>query len=155
MGKDFIGGSVQKVVIVDPWNDSLQDSSLQISNRRLDIQISDQPVTVTAPEDETPNVFTSVAGVTVTNEATLWTPGDGKRFKLLGGLLSYLTTAAIVELIDGTGGVTFFTLPQVAVNTPFSFYIPGGYTSTAANNPLRADGGSLQVLTGTIWGREV
>ena len=169
MAEGLISGPIQKVVIVDPWNTETPDGAAQVSNRQLlqnitePLQISSianpvaisQPVEMTQSEDETPNTFISVANVTITNETTIWTPGSGKKFKLLGGLLSYLTTSAIVELIDGVGGPTIFTLPEVVLSTAFEFTIPGGITSASADNVLRANGGTLQVLTGTIWGREV
>ena len=172
MTKEIIGGPVQRVVIVDPVNIDDQGGMLQIVNRQLQldsISIGNQPTVtignVSIPVTlsgqpieiitEVPTIFKSISNVAITSEATLWTPTSGKKFRLLGGYLSYITAVALVNLIDGSGGTTFFTLPQVVLATPFRFDIPGGYTSVAANNLLRAAGGSLQVLTGTIWGDEV
>ncbi len=91
----------------------------------------------------------------IASETTLWTPTSGKKFRLLGGLLSCTGAAANITLKDGVSGSTIFTLPNVILSTPFQFSIPGGITSGTANNPLRALGTTLQVLNGTIWGKEV
>lgn len=102
-----------------------------------------------------PNVFVPVSAVSIAAEATLWTPTSGKKFRLMGGLLTATGAAGNIIVKDGSGGSTIFLIPNTLVGTPFLFNLPGiGILSGAANNLLRAIGVTSQVLNGTLWGRE-
>lgn len=102
-----------------------------------------------------PNVFVTVNAVSIAAEATLWTPTSGKKFRLMGGLLTSTGAAGNIIVKDGSGGSTIFLIPNTLVGTPFLFNLPGnGLLSATANNLLRAIGVASQVLNGTLWGRE-
>ena len=101
-----------------------------------------------------PNVFKSVDALAVSSEATVWTPASGKKFRLMGGIFSIIGAAGNVALKDGSSGSTIWILPNVVIGTPIYFTLGDGILSTAANNLLRASGAALQVLNGTVWGRE-
>jgi len=104
---------------------------------------------------EVATVLTPVNAVVITSESTLWTPTSGKKFRLLGGFLSYTGAVSNVTLKDGISGATIFTIPNALLSSPFQFIVPGGVTSSTINNPLRAVGTTLQVLNGTLLGTEV
>lgn len=109
----------------------------------------------TLSDDNTPDVFVAINAISAASEVTLWTPASGKKFKLLGGIISYTGAASNVRLKDGNAGSTIFTLPNTLLSTPFQFNIPGGITSGKINNTLRAIGTTLQFLNGTLYGKEV
>lgn len=95
-----------------------------------------------------------MAALDVSAETTLWTPAAGTKFRLMGGLVSVTGAAGSVVFKDGNGGATIFSIPNAVVGTALPFNLGDGILSGAANN-LRALGAALQILNGTIWGREV
>jgi hypothetical protein len=102
-----------------------------------------------------PYIITPLSAVNINAEATLWTPAGGKRFRLIGGLVSIGTAAGNVIFKDGAGGATFLILPQGALNDPFPFRLgDAGYLSAAVNNPLRAQGAATATISGHIYGYE-
>lgn len=102
-----------------------------------------------------PDVFKTISAVAIATEATLWTPQSGKKFRLMGGLLTATGAAGNIIVKDGSGGSTIFLIPNTLVGTPFLFNLPGnGILSSTINNLLRAIGVTSQVLNGTLWGRE-
>lgn len=102
-----------------------------------------------------PGKYPIVNAVVVTAEATIWTPAAGRRFRLMGGLLTSGTAAGNVLLKDNTVGTTIGLLPFGAVNVPMPFTLPGnGILSTAANNVLTATGVATQTLSGYLIGCE-
>lgn len=62
--------------------------------------------------------------------------------------------AGNVTLKDGNNGSTVLMIPNTLVGTPIPLSLGDGVLSSTANNNLRAVGTTLQVLNGTIWGRE-
>jgi hypothetical protein len=103
----------------------------------------------------TPVIFKTLNAVAIAAEATIWTPAAGKRFRLMGGLLSVGTAAANVVLKDNTAGATIAILPKAPLDTPFVLGPMGnGILSAAINNLLTATGIATTTISGTIWGTE-
>lgn len=100
-----------------------------------------------------PNIFKMVDAVAIASDTAIWTPTSGKKFRLMGGLLSVIGAVGNVTLKDG--GTAFFVLPNITVATPFLFNLGDGKLSSTTDNALKAGGGALQVLNGTVWGVEV
>ncbi len=101
------------------------------------------------------NISKDVSAVTVTTITTLWTPGSGKKFRLMGGTLS-CSTAVSILFEDNTAGATIFRTPKLLVDTPYTFEVRGGqgFLSAVANNVLKATSSGAGVITGTLWGLE-
>lgn len=102
-----------------------------------------------------PGKVVNLTAASIAAEATIWTPAAGRRFRLMGGLLTSGTTTANVTLKDNTAGTTILVLPFGAAAVPMPFTIPGnGILSTAANNVLTATGVATQTLSGYVYGCE-
>ena len=101
-----------------------------------------------------PNIFKTTNAISVASETTIWTPGSGKRFRLMGGLLSITGAVGNILFKDGTGGSTVFLLPNILLSTPISFGLGEGILSGTANNVLTVTGVTLMILNGVVWGRE-
>ena len=103
----------------------------------------------------TPDVFVPFSGLDITSEADVWVPTSGKRFRLMGFVITQGTLAGDVTLKDGTGLATIFTVPATLVGQPL--YIPFGATgilSGAADRHLTATGTATETISGTVWGTE-
>ena len=96
----------------------------------------------------------AVSAVNIANEATIWSPASGKKFRLMGGVLALTGAAVNTTLKDGAGGPTILTLPTLSLNGVVAFDLGQGILSAAVNNPLRAVGTALSVLNGAVWGKE-
>ncbi len=103
----------------------------------------------------TPNVFKLLSAVVITSETTIWTPAAGKKFRLMGFLLTQGILTGSVALRDNTGGTIIFRIPPntIAVVIPDVLF-GNGILSAAANNVLTATGASGETLDGTIFGTE-
>jgi len=106
--------------------------------------------------ERTPNVFKDVSAVTVTTIATVWTPASGKKFRLMGGVIS--ASAAMNVLFEdnsaGAGNFVFRT-PKLLADTPFAFTLGGnGKISATVDNVLKATGSAAGAITGTLYGVE-
>ena len=134
---------------------NVSNASLAITSSVLTSILSALQGTLIVSDNLTPDTFVPISALSIATEATLWTPASGKKWQLLGGLLSNTGATANITLKDGVSGSTVFTLPNSLLGTVFQFSIPGGKTSGAIDTPLRALGTTLQVLNGTIWGREL
>jgi hypothetical protein len=100
-------------------------------------------------------VFKPLNAVGIAAETTLWTPNSGKKFRLMGALLSAGVAAGNILLKDNTGGTTIFEIPKVPVDTPVMLDLLGnGILSGAANRVLTATGVATQTLSGTLFGTE-
>lgn len=101
----------------------------------------------------TPNVFKVVALTAGTAETTIWTPTSGKKFRLMGFLLTP-GAASTLTFKDNTSGTTIFAA-RAATDTPIA---PGGLgngiLSAAANNVLTVTRGTSATLDGAVWGTE-
>jgi hypothetical protein len=101
------------------------------------------------------NISKDISAVTVTTITTLWTPGVGKKFRLMGGTLS-CSTAVSILFEDNTAGAIIFRTPKLLVDTPYTFEVNGGqgFLSAVANNVLKATSSAAGVITGTLFGTE-
>lgn len=102
-----------------------------------------------------PTIFKTLNAVVITTSTALWTPAAGKKFRLLGGMVSVGTAAGNVLIQDAVSGSTIFILPKQALDTVFYVGPFGnGILSAAANNALAAIGASTATISGTLWGTE-
>lgn len=101
----------------------------------------------------TPNVFKPLALGAGTTETTIWTPAAGKKFRLMGFLLT-CGAASTLAFKDNTAGATIFAA-RGATDTPISPSGMGnGILSAAANNVLTVTRGTSCTLDGVVWGTE-
>jgi hypothetical protein len=124
--------------------------------------------TGTMEVQRTPVVFTTNGGFTAAGNTAFWTPAAGKKFRLLGGILTISKEAACagaqyIMLLDAAGWIMRFDISNAAlVATGNVIVIPfnlprNGYLSTAANNVLNLKlngaftAGSCALVT---WGTE-
>lgn len=100
-----------------------------------------------------PNVFKAVALAAGTTNAALWTPATGKKFRLMGGQLSYHSTG-IVTLLDGsTTALGYAFMGNTAAPVPLGD-LGQGILSAAADNVLSCARSVSATITGTVWGTE-
>jgi hypothetical protein len=97
-----------------------------------------------------------VTAVVAGTPVTLWTPGAGKKFRLLGWALS-LSVAGSVILLDNAagafipGGRTPLMAAGVGLVQP---PMPNGFLSAVANNVLKADVSASGNIQGFVYGTE-
>ena len=86
-------------------------------------------------------------------EQTIWTPGSGKKFRLLG-LHLMLGTACALTFRDNTAGTT--VLIVAGGNTlPVQLFLGGfGILSAVANNVLTVQAGAASTISGVVYGIE-
>jgi hypothetical protein len=101
------------------------------------------------------NVFKSVAGQVITSETTVWTPTSGKKFKLMGYVITQGVATGNITLKDNTAGTTILTIPATPVGQPLAVSLGAGITSATANNVLTATGVSTETISGYFYGVEV
>jgi len=102
-----------------------------------------------------PNKFINLNGVVITSETTIWTPAAGRKFRLMGYVLTGGVAAGNIILKDGTGGSTILIVPNGAAGaTIVSPPMGNGILSAAANNVLTATGASTETLSGYLFGTE-
>lgn len=103
-----------------------------------------------------PNKFVALNNLVVTTETTIWTPAAGKKFRLMGYVLTGGVAAGNVVLKDNTGGTSLpLILPFGSVGaTIVSPPMGNGIVSATANNVLTATGASTQTLSGYLFGTE-
>lgn len=95
--------------------------------------------------------------VSINAEAALWTPAAGKRFRLMGGLISVGTAAGNVILRDGTGLATILILPKAVLDDPFELppqLFLNGILSGAINRVLTGQGVATATISGFLFGNE-
>lgn len=102
-----------------------------------------------------PNVFKPFAATTITNETTVWTPASGKKFNLMGCVLTQSVATGDVTLRDGTAGTTIMVIPANTVGQAVPFSFGNGIPSATANNVLTAQGASTEKIAGYLFGTEV
>ena len=104
----------------------------------------------------TPNVWKDVGTVAIGTIATVWTPTSGKKFRLLGGLISVSAAVNILFEDNAAGAGNFiFRVPAMLINTPLAFTLGGnGFLSAAVDRVLKATGSGAANLTGTLYGTE-
>ena len=99
------------------------------------------------------NVFKPQDAVSIAAEATLWTPGSGKKFRLLGYHLS-ASVAGNILLKDGVSGSTIAVVPSGAGGSGVFVSLGNGILSATAGNPLRAIGPATSTVSGVVIGCE-
>lgn len=102
-----------------------------------------------------PNVFKTVALGAGTTETTIWTPASGKKFRLLGFIL---TPGAATSLTfkDNTAGTTIF-VTRGTTDTPIivpAGALGNGILSGAVDRVLTVTRGTSATLDGVVWGTE-
>ena len=100
----------------------------------------------------TPKVFTPVALTAATAETTIWTPTSGKKFRLMGFILTP-GAASTLTFKDNTSGTTIF-VARGATDTPIVVNLGNGILSSAINQPLTVTRGTSATLDGCCWGTE-
>ena len=109
------------------------------------------PVTIVP----SPVIFKNLSAVVITSETTIWTPASGKRFRLMGFLLTQGVATGAVTLKDNTAGTTILIIPQNTIGVALASPPMGsGILSATANNVLTATGVSTETLTGYVFGTE-
>ncbi len=102
----------------------------------------------------TPNIYKVLASTAIGSEVTVWTPTTGRKFRLMGMILS---SSAAVSIIfkDNTSGTTILQIPKLLVDTPIVISLDGnGILSAAANNVLTATSSGAANLIATFYGTE-
>lgn len=99
-------------------------------------------------------VFKPISLTAATAETTIWTPTAGKKFRLMGYILT-TGAASTLTFKDGTGGTTIF-ISRGTTDQPQLFQPSqtNGILSAAANNLLTVTRGTSATLDGTVWGTE-
>jgi hypothetical protein len=99
------------------------------------------------------NVFKTVNLAAATAETALWTPAAGKKFRLVGLVLT-VGGAADCQFNDGAGGSTVFLLSATAAQVFVLERLGNGLVSGAANRALTVVRSTAVTLKGTLWGTE-
>lgn len=99
-----------------------------------------------------PIVFKTVGLTAATAETALWTPASGKKFRLMGFILTPGATGTLT-LKDGTGLATIF-VARGLIDQPIIVDLGNGILSGAADRVLTVIRGTSGILDGTVWGRE-
>lgn len=97
-----------------------------------------------------------VTAITAGVPVTLWTPGAGKKFRILGWALS-LTVAGSVILLDNAAGafVPGGRTPAMGAGIGLVSQVMGnGFLSAVANNVLKADVSATGSIQGFVYGTE-
>ncbi len=102
----------------------------------------------------TPSKFKPQSAVGIAAETTVWTPGAGKKFRLMGMTIA-CSVAGDVTFRDNTAGTIIAVLTcQAGASISLSPAFGNGILSAAANNVLTAQGPAASTLSGTIFGTE-
>lgn len=102
----------------------------------------------------TPKVFKPLSAVVITTETTIWTPASGKKFRLMGFVITQGVATGDVTLKDNTGGTTILVIPATPTGQPLPFGMGNGILSAAVNNVLTATGASTETISGFVYGTE-
>jgi hypothetical protein len=122
-----------------------------------------------AVSSRTPSIYKNAQGAALADN-TIWTPAAGKKFRLMGGIITVVGTAAAASIVecqlqDGVDGTIILDLAAevpaalaTGETVVIPFNLPGnGFLSAAANNVLNADL-TVAMATGAwfinVWGTE-
>lgn len=102
----------------------------------------------------TPNVFKTVDLSASSSAQDIWEPSTGKKFRLMGFVLTPTAPTKVTLFDDSTGTPTFVT--RTALDTPISPPSMGnGILSGAADNVLKILAAATSAaMQGTVWGTE-
>jgi hypothetical protein len=103
--------------------------------------------------ERTPNIFKVVALSAGTTETTIWTPAGGKKFRLMGFLLT-CGAASTLTFKDNTAGTTIFAARGTTDQPISPSGMGNGILSATANNVLTVTRGTSATLDGVVWGTE-
>lgn len=101
------------------------------------------------------DVITSFSALAIDSEATVWTPASGKKWRLLGFVITSSGAAGDITLKDDTGGTTVLTIPETPTGQPLSVMLGAGLTSSSADYVLTATGTTSQTISGFLLGQEI
>lgn len=135
----------------------------------LDLDTNGDPYPKVYTQEPTTYKSATIAAAAGSND--VWTPGTGKKFRLMGFMIVLAGTAAapgartfsIQEETLGAIGIDTGCLAPAAgtgaENTPIVVNLPGnGYLATTANKKLQVVTGTTSYTAGadyiTVWGRE-
>ena len=103
----------------------------------------------------TPAVLKPLSAVLITAETTIWTPTAGKKFRLMGYVITQGIVTGAITLKDNTAGTTILIIPPNTIGiAQISPNIGNGILSAAANNVLTATGVATETITGYVFGTE-
>jgi hypothetical protein len=104
----------------------------------------------------TANVFKSFSGSVITSETAIWTPTSGKKFRIMGFVVTQTVAAGDITVRDGTGLATILTIPSTPTGQPLAFPLGGGngILSGAINRVLTMQGVSTEAISGFVYGTE-
>lgn len=97
--------------------------------------------------------YKTLTAVSITAEATVWTPATDHKF-VLRGFDIVCSATGNVTLKDNTAGATIFVIP-VTANVPVPLDLGPGIMAALKNNLLTATHSTASTITGTLWGTEV
>lgn len=103
----------------------------------------------------TPNVFKTVSLSAGTTETTVWTPASGKKFRVMGMILTP-GAATTLTFKDNTAGTTIF-VTRGTTDSPIIIpagALGNGILSGAADRVLTVTRGTSATLDGVIFGQE-
>ena len=114
------------------------------------VQVSNWP---TAPK--TPTRFVPFSALDVSSETTVWTPASGKKFRLMGYVVTQGTLTGDITLRDDTAGAVILVIPANTVgisqvNPPMG----DGILSSTIDHVLTAEGESTETISGYVFGTE-
>ena len=106
----------------------------------------------------TPTVFKPFSSVNVGTAQTLWDPGSGRKFRLMGYHISTGSTGGTITFKDKVSN-TSTTILVVGLNTANSNVtspanMGNGYLSSSTSSVITAQGASGQVISGYLFGTE-
>ena len=101
-----------------------------------------------------PAVFKSFSALAIAAETTVWTPTAGKKFRLMGFVITQTVATGDIVVRDNTAGTAILTIPATPVGQPLSLSMGNGILSAAANNVLTFDGGVGELVSGFVYGTE-
>lgn len=99
------------------------------------------------------NVFKTVSLGAATAETTIWTPTSGKKFNLMGMVLT-CGAASTLTFKDNTSGTTIFVARGTTDQPIVVPQMSNGILSAAANNVLTVTRGTSCTLDGVVFGTE-
>jgi hypothetical protein len=103
-----------------------------------------------------PDVFKKIQAVAITagTPVSVWTPAAGKKFRLMGYVLSTSVAGTSVLIEDGTGNEVLRAPTGAANNAAAAPAMGNGYLSAAANNALFLDVTATATVSGFVYGVE-
>jgi hypothetical protein len=102
-----------------------------------------------------PTVWKTLSAVDISSEATIWTPASGKKFRLMGYVITQGTLTGNVTLKDDTAGTTILVIPAHTVGiAQVSPPMGEGILSSTADHVLTATGASTETISGYVFGTE-